>query len=218
MGIIVVPPMGVDKANYSYTFADGKPAGMYEDADHSPPNATPAVISGNNLREASVGYSGNSWALAPDPMGTKLYHATAICGNLSPGTSRGMGVVVAGSDGAGGPGATNLVFLRAQGQNTHNATLFSKVGIGSSLVQQARGTINTPMAADRTIEIEISFDGTYYTYTGFYQGSPIPGCVWQDTGGVIGVPGPSWGCGFQGQYSSGYFSSLGVYGISAYDL
>lgn len=216
MGIIVVPTLGADKANYSYTFSDGKPAGMYEDGYNG--DGYPTVLSGNNLREVSASHNTRVYALAPAPMKTTTYRAQAVCGNLSAGTSRGMGVAVGGSDGAGGPGATNLVFLRALGQDTANAAIWTKVGAGALEVSRASGSSNTPMAAGRTLDLAITFDGTYYTYTGYYQGSPITGCTWTDTTGIIGTPGPSWGCMLYGQYNSGYFSSLGCYGISAYDL
>lgn len=219
-GVVASTAPVIEKAAYSHSFATGtKPVGMAEDASRS--NMVPLVIvGGNNLREATTGGGSTShwYGQHPGLMKTRRYRATATVGSQSSGTNRGCIVWVGGTDGAGGDGITNLVWLRVRGQS-----LAPVIGTKSGLIVAGAGTdrasgSNALVAPGDTISLEISESGGIYTYTGFKNENPTPLCVWTDSTAAFGVPGKAWGCGGQGVFSGSWFPSLGVAAMACADL
>lgn len=217
MGIIMSGLPDVAKQNFSYSFSDGKPAGMVEDANRT--EMLPLVLSGSRLQERSAtGGSGDFWwAQAPDLMATHTYRATAMVGNQSSGTDRGACVFVGGTDGAGGDGVTNLVFCRFRGQ-TNAVVIGTKIGLSSAAVLATRTSgPNYIVAPGDEIGLEISVSGGIYTYQAYKNDVLLSGAVWTDSSNVFGTPGRAWGGGGYGAYSGGYYPSLGLYGMRAAD-
>lgn len=210
----------VDKVSYGYNFNTGvKPAGMAEDASRS--NMMPFIIAGGtNLRESSTGGGSHShwYAQYPGLMKTRRYRATVTVGSQSSGTNRGCIVWVGGTDGAGGDGINNAVWFRVRGQSLA-PLIGTKTGlvVAGTGVDKASGS-NALVTPGDTIGLEISeYDGIY-TYIGYKNDDPLPGCIWTDTAGEAGVPGKAWGCGGHGIYSGGYFPSLGVAAMACADI
>lgn len=206
------------KASYNFSFADGKPAGMVEDANRT--EALPLAISGTRLQEKAATGGGGLywWAQSPVLMATRRYRATAMVGNQSSGTDRGACVFVGGNDGAGGDGLTNLVYARFRGQS--NAIIIgTKIGLSTAAVLTTRNSgPNAIVAAGDEIGLEISESGGIYSYQALKNDTPISGALWTDSANIFGTPGKACGCGGYGVYSGGYFPSLAIYGMRAADI
>lgn len=102
------------------------------------------------------------------------------------------------------------VALVVDQKGTGNATItiqtMTSLTSFSGATVRATGTSSISTGIDDTLRLEAVKDETtgVSTYTGYYNGSPIPGCSWPDTGGAASS-GIAWRRG-------GYGSSEAMYG------